>query len=429
MKTFFLKFYDAATQEQGGSTDIVLKHIDKTFDRYAEKSQAVEAKVVEMKSAFDAKLTETTTAFEEKLNAANKKANDLQETVDALNKKGGTNGFGGTRVKSFGQEVGEVIGGGEWKSAWQHYKDNGKRRGFSFDLEAKAVGNMAAANLTGSYFAATDVPGIVARPYEQIHLRDILPTAQMTGDTIRYIVDNGGEGGAGMVAAGALKPQVDRDLQKRDAVAKKIAVYYRIPEEMIEDIPYLQGFLTNIAVEEIMAQEDTQILFGDNTGENLNGVYTTATAFTQAAAGVAIVTAPNEYDVIRAAQVQLQVSKFAPNVAILNPIDWFNMTSRKDTTNNYILQGGGNGLVPQIGGSRVIVQNQMTAGNFLVGDTRTTMIYDRAGTTVRVFEQDQDNAIRNLVTVVVEKRLALVNYRPSAWVKGAFGASITDLTS
>jgi len=178
-----------------------------------------------------------------------------------------------------------------------------------------------------------------------------------------------------------------------------------------------------------MALEDTQILFGDNTGENLNGVYTTATAFTQAAAGVAIVTAANEYDVIRAAQVQLQVAKFAPNVTILNPVDWFNLTSRKDTTNNYILQGGGNGLIPQIGGSRVIVQNQMTAGSFLVGDTRTTMIFDRAGTTVRVFEQDQDNAIRNLVTVVVEKRLALVNYRPGAWVKGTFTAAVADLAA
>jgi hypothetical protein len=82
------------------------------------------------------------------------------------------------------------------------------------------------------------------------------------------------------------------------------------------------------------------------------------------------------------------------------------------------LQGGGNGLVPQLSGLRVLIQNQIAAGTFLVGDPRTTAIFDRAGTTVRVFEQDQDNAIKNLITVVIEKRLALVNYRPSAWVKG-----------
>jgi HK97 family phage major capsid protein len=128
-------------------------------------------------------------------------------------------------------------------------------------------------------------------------MRDILPVGSTDRDTIRYIVDNGGEGGPAMVAAGGTKPQIDRDLEIKDALVKKIATYFRIPEEMVEDIPYMQSFLTQIGVEEVMAIEDAQILTGDGTGNNLNGVYTTATAFTQAAAGVAVVTAPNEYDV------------------------------------------------------------------------------------------------------------------------------------
>jgi HK97 family phage major capsid protein len=377
------------------------------------------------------KLKEQNEQLEKEIGAAKSAAQKATDEIEALKQKQATQGMGanGTRVKSFGEEAHTRIGGDEWKNKWNNYKDNGKQKGFHVDLEAKAVGNMSAGNLTGSYYAMQEVPGIIAKPYEQFHLRDILPTGTTTSDTIRYTVDNGGEGGAGMVAPGALKPQIDRDLEKKEARVKKIAVYYRLPEEQVEDIPYLQGFLTMIAVEELQATEDTQLLFGDNTGENLNGVYPSATAFTQAAAGVAIVTAANEYDVIRAAQVQLQVARFAPNIAILNPIDYYNMTVRKDTTNNYILQGGGNGLIPQIGGSRVLVQNAMTAGSFLVGDTRTTMIFDRAGTTIRVFEQDQDNAIRNLVTVVVEKRLALVNYRPGAWVKGTFAAAITDLAA
>jgi HK97 family phage major capsid protein len=430
MKTNFLsKHYDAAAPAVGGdATDFLAKHIDRSFDRVAEQAKVIEGNFQKALQDQNENLQKQIKEQDEKLAKAQKAAEDAQKTVDDINKKGGTNGFTGTQVKSFTQEVSEVIGGQTWKERWTNYKDNGKQKGFHFDLQAKAVGNMGASNLTGSYFSATQVPGIVARPYETIHLRDVLPVGQTDRDTIRYIVDNGGEGGPAMVAAGGTKPQIDRDLEIKDTRVKKIAVHFRIPEEMVEDIPYMQSFLTQIGVEEVMALEDAQILTGDGTGENLSGVYTTATTFAKPT-GVTTVASANDYDSIRAAQVQLQLAKFQPAIAVLNPVDWYNMTSTKDTTTNYTLQGGGNGLVPQFSGLRVLVVNQMTAGNFLVGDPRTTAIFDRAGTTVRVFEQDQDNAIKNLITVVIEKRLALVNYRPSAWVKGVFSTTNAALAA
>jgi hypothetical protein len=56
-------------------------------------------------------------------------------------------------------------------------------------------------------------------------------------------------------------------------------------------------------------------------------------------------------------------------------------------------------------------------------------VVDRKGTSVRFFDQDQDNAIKNLVTVVIEKRLAMPVYFPGSIIRGAFATAITDLTS
>jgi HK97 family phage major capsid protein len=142
---------------------------------------------------------------------------------------------------------------------------------FGFELNVKAVGNMgSSANLTGSYFVApTVVPGVITSPYNEVHLRNLLPTGTTDSNVVRHIRDLGGEGGPAMVAEAGSKPQMDRDFSIIDANVRKLATHLRVPEEMIEDIPWLTSFITEIGVQEVLAVEDTQILYGDGTGQNL----------------------------------------------------------------------------------------------------------------------------------------------------------------
>jgi HK97 family phage major capsid protein len=200
---------------------------------------------------------------------------------------------------------------------------------------------------------------------------------------------------------------------------------------MIDDIPYLQSFLSQVGIQEVMVIEDTQVLYGDGTGQNLSGLFTNATTF---AAGTSVVTAPNQFDVLLAARKQARVAKYNPNIALISPVDFYDMIEKKDTTNNYLFQGGGNGLdVPGVitmrTGLRVVEHTSVASGDFLVFDPSKAAIFDRLGTTVRFYDQDQDNAIKNLITIVIEKRLALPIYQPAAFIKGTFAAAITDLTS
>ena len=353
----------------------------------------------------------------------------LTDGFEAIQLKAKQGAFGG-RIKNFDSELGEKL----TAKLTDLKKFKTDKKGFgAIELEAKAVGNMgSSASLTGSYFVApTVVPGIELKPFEQIHMRQLLPTGQTTSNVVRYIRDNGGEGGPAMVAEAATKPQQDRDLQIYDANVRKLATYFRVPEEMIDDIPYLQSFLSQIGIEEVMVVEDTQILYGDGTGQNLSGLFTNATAF---AAGTSVVTAPNNFDVLLAARKQARVAKYNPNIALVAPIDFYDMIEKKDTTNNYLFLGGGNGLdVPGVitmrTGLRVVEHTSVTAGDFLVFDPSKAAVFDRAGTTVRFYDQDQDNAIKNLITIVIEKRLALPIYQPAAFIKGTFATAITDLTS
>lgn len=326
----------------------------------------------------------------------------------------------GRGIKSYEAEIEEML---------EKSKDDlGKKNKFSIELNRKAVGDMSSsANITGSHFVTPDTrPGIVLRPYEEIHMRNLLPVGRTNSNLIRHVRDNGGEGGPTMVAEGATKPKMDRDLSIEDANVRKIATYLRIPEEMIEDIPYITGFLTSMGTQEVLKLEDTQILYGDGTGQNLSGLFTNAVAFNPATAAKAA--GANHFDVLRAARMQMRQAQRKPSFALLSPLDYYILTSKKDSTGNYILQGGGNGLVPNLDGVPLIEHTSIADGDFLLGDRMAAEIDFRTNLSIRFFEQDQDNAIKNMVTVVIEERLALPIYYVNGFLKGTFSAGITALT-
>jgi HK97 family phage major capsid protein len=413
------RYLDASPESKGGGSEAIVKSIEDLGKKHLEQVKALETS---QKQALE----ETKKQLEEDVQKAKAEAQKALAEVEELKKKSTTPGFGGgQQYKSFEQIVEENITANKDKLP---LSVKGK---FAFEMNFKTVGNLgSAANLTGSYFVPpTTVPGVILQPYNDVHMRNLLPTGSTNSNVIRHIRDNGGEGGPAMVAEGGTKPQMDRDLAVVDANVRKVATYLRVPEEMIEDIPFLTSFLTNVGTEEVLAIEDTQILYGDGTGQNLSGL-ANAGNFTAFAAGTSIIGASaNQFDVLRAAQKQMRTLKRTPSFALVSPTDYFDMVSKKDTTNNYILSGGGNGLVPSLDGVPIYQLNQIAAGDFIVMDRNSTQIFFRANITTRFYEQDQDNAIKNMVTIVIEERLALPIYYVNGIIKGTFTAGITDLTS
>lgn len=421
MKHIFLASFqlDPSTEGTSGGFEVITKSIKELGEAQKNQIEGVKGEVTKLNQKADDALT---TATEGKV-LAQKNDAKLTEIEQKMNTQG--MGGNGQQIKSFADQIEEKLTQNKSKLPLTEGK-----KSFNLEIETKVVGNMGStASLTGSYFVApTVVPGIVTQPFNTFHMRNLLSTGNTNSNIIRHLRDNGGEGGPAMVAEAAAKPQMDRDLSIEDAPVRKIATHLRVPEEMIEDIPYLTSFLTNIGTEEVLAVEDAQILYGDGTGQNISGLGDTGnfTAF----ASPAIVADPNRYDVLGASSTQMRMLKRNPSYHLVSPIDYYTMTHKKDTTFNYILQGGGNGIVPvTAGGVQVIQMNQITAGDFFTIDSRAAQIFFRSNITVRFYEQDQDNAIKNLVTIVIEERLALPIYFVSGIIKGTFAAAITDLTS
>lgn len=297
----------------------------------------------------------------------------------------------------------------------------------SIDINLKAVADMgSAANLTGTYFQGYDLrPGVTIRPLFDAHLRPTIPATTTEKPLIRYVRETTSEGGFDMVAEGGTKPQIDWDFDIVDAPVRKIAGIFRLPEEMIDDIPYLLTYLTTRGMEELKNKEDQQILYGTGNGQELTGVFTVATPF--AAGGLTGITTPNRFDVLVAAKKQLRLLNLVPNFVWVSPEDYAIMRLAKATTGEYIFPVLPGTDTITVDGTPIVQNNRITTGNFMVLDTRWLEIADRMQSTVRLFDQDRDNVIKNLVTCVIEERLAFPIYRPQAIVKGTFTDAIAAI--
>lgn len=334
------------------------------------------------------------------------------------------------RTVSFKDAIGQELE--KRKSDLVTYRKN--RQAITMDL--KAVGNMASGNFTTSGTQGWVDPaasGPVGRaPYEMAHVRNLpgISTTSVAGTTDIFVIrDAGGEGGPTKVDVGAAKPQTDRDYVKLIVPITKIAHYFKVPEEYLEDIAWLQSEISTIGIEELMAKEDDLFLNQTGAAGAFAGLTktTNSTAYSSPASLALLVPTPNNYDVLVAAWTQLRNLKNTANAVIVNPSDYAAMILSKSTSGEYVF-GAPNMAIPQVYGVPVVPHTALASDKFLLGDFSKVRIAQRAGVSVRFYDQNEDDAIKNMVTVVIEERVAIVADRSDRLIFGDFSDARTALT-
>ena len=116
------------------------------------------------------------------------------------------------------------------------------------------------------------------------------------------------------------------------------------------------------------------------------------------------------------------MAEFPATGVVLNPIDWDVMGGVKDTTGRYIIGNPQGTASPTLWGLPVVATNAMAEDKFLVGAFRLgAQVFDRWLARVEVATENEDDFIKNLVTILCEERLALAVYRPQAFIFGDLG--------
>jgi len=276
---------------------------------------------------------------------------------------------------------------------------------------------------TGEVIAPTRVPGIITDPDRAQHVRDFIAQATTDSDRVYYVRESAFDDGTATRGEASTKPQSDFALTQEEAPVRKIATFVRMSTEMLNDTPGLVSYLTTRLPKKLRLEEDAQILYGNGTAPNLEGITAVASAYVDTLSDADV----NRFDVLVKAIAQARADEYFANAIMLNPADWYSMMLTKDGEGGYVFPESARfgGVAPRIAGVPIIANTAVTSGDFLVGDFASgVQLYDRLQANVRFFEQDQDNAIKNMITVVAEERLALAIYRPTAFIYGNFAAAL-----
>lgn len=259
------------------------------------------------------------------------------------------------------------------------------------------------------------VPGILPLPQRQFTIRDLLAPGQTSSSSVEYVKETGFTNNARPVTEGTTKPQSDLTFNLYTAPVRTLAHIFKASRQIMDDAPALASYINARATYGLKYVEETQLLNGNGTGQNLNGIMTQATAF----APEFNASDETPIDRLRLAVLQVILAEYPATGFVLHPTDWARIELTKDNEGRYIIGNAQSPIGPSLWGLPVVQTQAMSAGEFLTGAFNMgAQIFDRMGVEVLLSTEDQDNIVKNMVTIRCEERLALAVYRPDSFITG-----------
>ena len=286
--------------------------------------------------------------------------------------------------------------------------DHGKK----FDLSAPAYVKAATDTQTSPAgavdFATTFDRNVVTAPRTALVIRDLFGAETISGSTLQYLVEGAMQGTPAVTAEGAEKPQIHfADPTVKTVSLKKIACHIKESDEYIDDYPFLASAINGRLLYQLgLVEQNTLVTDLLATSGIQTGSITAAATYLDVAEAI-----------LQAAMDVQDGSGFAADAIALNPADWFKLRTLKLTTNEYF-GGGPFGAqnIPNLWGIPVCVTTAVAANKFIVGAFKTCgSVVSRNGISVEATNTNEDDFVKNLMTIRAEERLALAVRRPAGF--------------
>lgn len=356
------------------------------------KSLSTETKsAIEKLTAKATELTDRCMDLEQKMSA---KKDDVQPTTES---------------------IGEMF---TKSDAWKRTQD---LRGGSARVELKT----AIINATGQnqpLVADMRVAGIINNPNRVLTIRDLLPVGRTSSNLVQFtkenvFTNNAAPQYASPARENVTKPESGITFTLANAPVVTLAHWIPVSRQVLDDAPQLQGYINGRLMYGLKLEEEDQLLNGDGNGSNISGILDSGNfvAYNRAETG------DTKIDALRRAITQGALSEYFVDTIVLNPADWEEIELTKATDGQYIWANPALAGSPQLWGRRIVATNSITAGTFLVGAfSMGAQIWDRQDAAMQISFENDTNFVKNMATLLVEERLALTVYRPSAFVSGSF---------
>lgn len=314
------------------------------------------------------------------------------------------------------------------RSLGAHFAEYVKREGHakSFHIVAPAYSRAAAdinvspSNASLVATATTYDTNIVEGVRESMGVLNLLGREVITGNTLTFFTEGAMEGTiANSITEGTAKSKVHfADPTPTTVSLEKVAAYIKESDELIDDYGFLASAINGRLVYELNLKRQGKVIANLLATSGIQTIGAT-TAVTRTAVRIA--------DEIANAIADVMTYAGRPaNAIVMTPEIWKILRIGKNQTNDYYGGGYFEALHSEnIWNLPIVLSNQLTANHVVVGafDTCATLVTKAEGVTVEAVNTDQDDFIKNLMTIRAEVREKLAVRRPAGFVNITVAAS------
>lgn len=311
--------------------------------------------------------------------------------------------------------AGEMVVQSEELKRWMAAGGPLQRSSVVIPLPRAAIMTTDTSNTTTVGVAPDRQPGVIPGTQRRLTVRDLISPGRTTADLIQYVRETGFTNNAAPVSEGDKKPQSELTYDMVQTAVTTIAHFFKASKQILADFAQLESQINARGMYGLKLAEENQLLKGTGVGINLNGIYTQATAFS---APIALAGSVTMIDTIRLMLLQAELAEYPSTGIVLHPSDWAKIELTKDANRQYIFANPRSMISPGLWGLPIVATQAMTVDTALVGAFALgAQIFDREDANAVIATQNEDDFVKNMITIRIEERLALAVYRPAAFIK------------
>lgn len=273
-----------------------------------------------------------------------------------------------------------------------------------------------------------------------LRLRDVVANGTTGSDTVEYVRVTSTTNNAAPVAeatssagptantttgalenatGGGYKPESGLTVAKVTTPVRTIAHWIPITKRALSDAAQIRTLIDNFLRYGLEEELEDQMITGDNTGENFEGLSNVSGVQAQAWDTTGTGSDMQRLRTLRMAKTKVfTVGRSVPNAYLLNPADVEAVDLSVNANADFYFGGPGSaGMATALWGLPVIQTEAVPAGTGYVGDFRKAMLWDREQASITVTDSHADFFVRNLVAILAEMRAAFGIIQPSAFVE------------
>ncbi|MGP9696217.1 phage major capsid protein [Halomonas sp. AOP27-A1-34] len=321
------------------------------------------------------------------------------------------------KAQSAAKSAGSLVTESDLLKAFAQSVEGGKRVNVSIPRAALTSGDVAE-----GVVEPQRLPGIDVLPKQRLFIRDLIASGRTASPAIFWVQQTGFTNNAAVVGENPTggKPYSDIQFNTKITPVQTVAHMFKASKQILDDFTQLQSMVDAELRYGLKYVEENEILFGDGTGNHLDGIVPQASQFNPAFE----VENQTGIDDLRLAMLQAQLARFPASGHVLHFIDWARIELAKDTLGRYILANPAGLTGPVLWGLPVVATEAAGfQGKFLTGAFQAgAQIFDREDANVVISTENADDFEKNMISIRCEERLALAVKRPEAFVWGDFKA-------